>query len=90
VVLTLKWTNRRKGFRVTPMDFLILLIVLAVSVLPEDYARGYHPGAIAARIVTLFFAYEVLIGELRGELGTVAWTTVGALFLVAGRGLAGM
>lgn len=90
VVLTLKWTNRRKGFRVTPMDFLILLIVLAVSVLPEDYAREYHPGAIAARIVTLFFAYEVLIGELRGELGTVAWTTVGALFLVAGRGLAGM
>ena len=58
VILTLKWTNRREGFRVTPMDFMILLIVFAVSLLPGDYAREYHLGAIAARIVTLFFAYE--------------------------------
>jgi UDP-GlcNAc:undecaprenyl-phosphate/decaprenyl-phosphate GlcNAc-1-phosphate transferase len=68
VVLTLKWTKRREGFRVTPMDFLILFIVFAVSLLPGEYARQYHLGTIAARIVTFFFAFEVLIGELRGEL----------------------
>ena len=89
VILTLKWTNRREGFRVTPMDFLILFIVFALSLLPGDYAKEYHLVAVAARIVTLFFAYEVLIGELRGQLGPVAWSTAAALFLVALRGLVG-
>jgi UDP-GlcNAc:undecaprenyl-phosphate GlcNAc-1-phosphate transferase len=71
----------------TPMDFLIIFIVFAVSVLPGGYAKEYHLGPVAARIVTLFFAYEVLIGELRSELGFVAMTTAGALFLVAARGI---
>jgi UDP-GlcNAc:undecaprenyl-phosphate GlcNAc-1-phosphate transferase len=90
VILTLKWTRRRAGFRITPMDFLILFIVFAVAVLPGDYSKEYHLGTVAARIVTLFFAYEVLIGELRGELGPVAWSTVAALLLVAVRGLSGL
>jgi UDP-GlcNAc:undecaprenyl-phosphate GlcNAc-1-phosphate transferase len=78
------------GFRVTPMDFLILFIVFAVAVLPGDYSKEYHLGTVAARIVTLFFAYEVLIGELRGDLRPVAWSTVFALVLVAARGIAGI
>jgi UDP-GlcNAc:undecaprenyl-phosphate GlcNAc-1-phosphate transferase len=90
VVLTLKWTMRRKGFRLTPMDFLILFMVLGMSLLPGDYTKEHHLGPIAVRIIILFFSYEVLIGELRGELAPVAWTTVAALFLVAGRGLAGI
>lgn len=90
VVLTLKWTKRRKGFRLTPTDFLILFMVLGVSLLPGDYAREYHLGAIAARIATLFFSYEVLIGELGDEMGPLAWSTAGTLFLVAGRGMAGV
>jgi UDP-GlcNAc:undecaprenyl-phosphate GlcNAc-1-phosphate transferase len=90
VIMTLRWTGRREGFKMTPMDFLILFIVFALSLLPGDYAKEYHLGAVAARIVTLFFAYEVLIGELRGELGPVAWSTVVALFLVAFRGIAGV
>ena len=72
VVLTLKWTKRRKGFRLTPTDFLIVFIVLAVALLPGDYAKEYHLGPIAARIATLFFSYEVLIGELRDELGPLS------------------
>jgi len=90
VVLTLKWTKRRQGFRLTPTDFLILFMVLGVSLLPGDYAKEYHLGAIAARIATLFFSYEVLIGELRDKLGPLSWSTVAALFLVAGRSLAGV
>jgi UDP-GlcNAc:undecaprenyl-phosphate/decaprenyl-phosphate GlcNAc-1-phosphate transferase len=85
-VLTMRWTKRRQGFRWTPTDFLVALIVLSIALLPGDYAKEYHLGAIAARIAALFFAYEVLIGELRGELGSVAWPTAGALFLVALRG----
>jgi UDP-GlcNAc:undecaprenyl-phosphate GlcNAc-1-phosphate transferase len=90
MLLTLRWTGRREGFRMTPMDFLIVFIVVAASLLPEEYSKQHHLGAVATRIVTLFFAYEVLIGELRDELGLVAWSTAGALFLVALRGLLGI
>jgi UDP-GlcNAc:undecaprenyl-phosphate GlcNAc-1-phosphate transferase len=90
IVLTLRWTGRREGFRTTPMDFLILFIIVVVSLLPEGYSQQNHVGAVAARTVVLFFAYEVLIGELRGDLGPIVWTTVGALFLVAMRGLLGL
>ena len=90
VLLTLKWTKRRTGFRLTPTDFLILFMVLGVSLLPGDYAKEYHLGAIAAKIATLFFSYEVLIGELRDKLGPFAWSTAGALFLVAARSLVGV
>jgi UDP-GlcNAc:undecaprenyl-phosphate/decaprenyl-phosphate GlcNAc-1-phosphate transferase len=89
VLLTLKWTRRREGFRMTPMDFLILFIAFAVSLLPAYYTAEYHLGPVAVKIVTLFFAYEVLIGELRGELGPVTWSTVAALFVTAARGLLG-
>ena len=74
----------------TPTDFLILFLVLGVSLLPGDYAKEYHLGAIAAKIATLFFSYEVLIGELRDKLGPFAWSTAGALFLVAARSLTGI
>jgi len=90
VILTLRLTKRRQGFRLTPTDFLILFIVLGVSLLPGDYAQEYHLGAIAARIAVLFFSYEVLIGELRDRLGPLAWSTAATLFVVAGRSLAGI
>ena len=90
IILTLRWTWRKEGFRVTPMDFLILFIAVAVSLLPEAYSKQLHLGAVATRTVTLFFGYEVLIGELRGELGFVTWTTAAALLLVAARGVLGL
>jgi UDP-GlcNAc:undecaprenyl-phosphate GlcNAc-1-phosphate transferase len=90
VVLTIKGTLRGRGFRWTPTDFLVTIIVLSVALLPGDYAKEIHLGAIAARIAVLFFAYEVLIGELRDELGSVSWTTVAILFLVAARSLTGI
>ena len=90
VVLTMRATKRRQGFRLTPTDFLILFMVLAVSLLPGEYAKEYHLGPIAVRIAVLFFSYEVLIGELRDNLGPLTWATVAALFLVAARSLFGI
>ena len=34
-VMTLKFTRRQKGFKATPMDFLILVIALVVPNLPD-------------------------------------------------------
>jgi UDP-GlcNAc:undecaprenyl-phosphate GlcNAc-1-phosphate transferase len=87
VILTLKYTSRTKGFRTTPMDFLILAIVLIVPNLPDPHIRAYDMGLVAAKIVVIFFSYEVLMGELRGEFNKLGWTTVAVLTVMGLRGL---
>jgi UDP-GlcNAc:undecaprenyl-phosphate GlcNAc-1-phosphate transferase len=87
VILTLKYTSRTKGFRTTPMDFLILAIVLIVPHLPDPQIRAYGMGLVAAKIVVLFFTYEVLMGELRGEYKKLGWTTMIVLAVMGVRGI---
>jgi UDP-GlcNAc:undecaprenyl-phosphate GlcNAc-1-phosphate transferase len=80
-VLTLKFTRRKKGFKATPMDFLILVIALVVPHLPVPALAGTRMGELAVKIIVLFFGFEVLLGELRGS---TRWLTVG---VIAGLGL---
>ncbi len=86
VILTLKFTRRKKGFKISPMDFLILFIVLAVSALPDKGFRNYHLGMLASKIIILFFTYEVLMGELRGEFKKLGFMTLLATLCIALRG----
>jgi UDP-GlcNAc:undecaprenyl-phosphate GlcNAc-1-phosphate transferase len=85
-VLTLKFTRRQKGFKVTPMDFLILMIALVAPNLPDSFLRGLHMGDIAIKTIVMFFSFEVLTGELRGALRPIALGVLAALALVAVRG----
>jgi UDP-GlcNAc:undecaprenyl-phosphate GlcNAc-1-phosphate transferase len=87
VVLTLKFTRRRKGFKVTPMDFLILFIGIVVPNLPYGTIGEYPLGTIAAKVIMLFFSYEVLMGELRGQFKGLGLATMAALATVGIRGL---
>lgn len=87
LVLTLKFTRRQKGFKLSPMDFLIVFIVLVASVLPEQGLRSYHVGMLASKIILLLFAYEVLIGELRGELNRLGIINVIFVLTIALRGI---
>jgi hypothetical protein len=42
---------------------------------------------IAAKIIVFFFSFEVLVGELRGKTGTLWMVSLGAMVVVAVRGL---
>jgi len=87
VILTLKLSRRTMGFKVTPMDFLILFIALVVPNLPDEHIESYHMGILAAKIIVFFFSYDVLMLELRGRLGRFELATVAALGVIAVRGL---
>lgn len=89
VILTLKFTRRRRGFKVTPMDFLILFIALVAPYVAGTYTTHKEIGAVAAKTIMLFFSYEVLIGELRGRFDKLTFTTICALILLMARGLLG-
>ena len=87
VILTLKFTRREKGFKTTPMDFLILFVALVVPNLPDLHIHSYHLGLLAAKIIVLFFSFEVLMGELRGKFNRLGVFTVVALGVVVVRGI---
>ena len=89
VILTLKFTRRTKGFKTSPMDFLILFIALVVPNLPDERIQSFHMGLVAAKIIVLYFSYEVLIGELREDLKRLALATLPVMVVMAVRGLMG-
>jgi len=88
VLLTLKFT-RRSGFKSTPMDYLILIIALVVPNLPDERIREWQMGLIAAKIIALFFTYEILKGELRFDTKKLEITVVIALLIISVRGFIG-
>ncbi len=86
VILTLKFTRRKRGFKVTPMDFLIFFIALVAPYVAGTYTRYSEIGAMAAKTVALFFSFEVLIGELRGRFDKLTFATVCVLVALVARG----
>jgi UDP-GlcNAc:undecaprenyl-phosphate GlcNAc-1-phosphate transferase len=88
VLLTLKF-SRRSGFRITPTDFLILFVALVVPNLPDERIRTWQMSLIAAKIVVLFFTYEVLKGELRLDTKRLSVTGIMVLMVISLRGFIG-
>jgi UDP-GlcNAc:undecaprenyl-phosphate GlcNAc-1-phosphate transferase len=88
VLLTLKFT-RRKGFKTTPMDFLILLLALVVPNLPDERIKSWQMGLVAAKIIAMFFTYEILKGELRLHTKRIEITAIIALLVISIRGFIG-
>ena len=88
-ILTIKFTRRTSGFRTTPMDFLILFFALVIPNIPDSGIRQYHMGLVAAKIIALFFTYDVLMGELRGNQKWLCLNTMGALAVVSIKGFCG-
>jgi UDP-GlcNAc:undecaprenyl-phosphate GlcNAc-1-phosphate transferase len=86
VFVTLR-LSQRAGFKSTPMDFLILIVALVVPNLPDEPFQGHRMGMVAVKIIVLFFSYEVLIAELRGQLKLLSLVTIGGLIIVSLRGL---
>lgn len=89
-ILTIKFTRRTTGFQTTPMDFLIIFFALVIPNIPDDSIRRYHMGLVAAKIIVLFFTYDVLMGELRENQKWLCLNTMGALSVVSIKGFCGL
>ncbi|MBN1906827.1 MAG: undecaprenyl/decaprenyl-phosphate alpha-N-acetylglucosaminyl 1-phosphate transferase [Deltaproteobacteria bacterium] len=87
VVLTIKYTRRTKGFKASPMDFIILFAALVIPNLPDPRIEGYNLGIVAIKIIVFSFSFEVWICELRGRLAKVKFSAAAALIALAARGL---
>ncbi len=87
VIATLKFTTRKKGFKSTPMDFIILFIALIVPNLPVIHSGSEHMGLLAAKAIVFLFSYEVIIGELRGEVDKLGMAAAAAFMVVFIKGV---
>jgi UDP-GlcNAc:undecaprenyl-phosphate GlcNAc-1-phosphate transferase len=84
-VFTLKATRRREGFKLSPLDFIILFVAVLVPNLPDPAIRHFHLGLLAVKIIVIFFVFEVLIGELRGQLKRLGGGVVVALTVLVAK-----
>ncbi len=88
-VLILKLTRRKRGFKSTPMDFLILFMALVFPYFLGTYLPVKGLPIVVAKTIMFFFGYEVVMGELRGRLDGLALASAPALLAAAIRGLSG-
>ena len=77
-IMTLKFTRRRKGFKFSTLDRLILILVFILVLLPDKQVQNWHLGLLVTKVIVLFFSFEILVGELRGRLKRLV---AGALLL---------
>ncbi len=80
-LLLLKFT-RRSGYKSTPLDFLILLVVLLVPVINPQTTGSGGVGMMAVRIIVFFFTFEVIIEESRRTNWWLDMAVIGSLLLV--------
>ncbi|KAF0219940.1 MAG: glycosyl transferase family [Geobacteraceae bacterium] len=83
IIIISKFSRRKKGFHSTPMDFLIIILAVVVPNLPVEKVMEYKVGLMAAKIIMLYFSYEVLMAELRGKYNRLALSTVASLLVLA-------
>lgn len=81
--LSLRLTRRKKGLRVNPVDFLVLFITLVLFALPDLRAQF---GMVAIKTIIVYFTYEILLAEIRENMGLVSLLTLAAFAVVAVRG----
>jgi UDP-GlcNAc:undecaprenyl-phosphate GlcNAc-1-phosphate transferase len=90
VILTVKFSRRSKGFKMSTMDFLIVFIAVTVPNLTGQVMQHFNLGLLAMEIIVFFFGYEVLINELREKFDGLAMATFAATVILGVRGYAGI
>ena len=85
-MVVLRLTSRQKGFKPTPVDFLILFVALMVPKLTIGNFESSFMGIIAVKIIIFIFIYEVIIGELRGKLNHTGLLTIASFIIIFIRG----
>lgn len=83
ILLISKFSRRQGGFKSSPLDFLVIILAVAVPNLPVQGEQQYRIGLIAAKTIMLYFSYEVLLAEIRGKYNLVVASTLLALLALA-------
>jgi UDP-GlcNAc:undecaprenyl-phosphate GlcNAc-1-phosphate transferase len=82
IVVTV-FSTRQQGFRSTPLDFLILLIVLLILILPGMSFQDQRLGLVGLKCIIFYISFEVVVSDMRGKIDGVLTVTILSLFVFA-------
>jgi UDP-GlcNAc:undecaprenyl-phosphate/decaprenyl-phosphate GlcNAc-1-phosphate transferase len=85
-LMTLRFTGRKEGFHITPMDFIVMVLAIGLTALPREMFPEAVLKNVIPMILALFLGYEVLAGELRGNIQSIVWVTIISFIIVGIRG----
>jgi UDP-GlcNAc:undecaprenyl-phosphate GlcNAc-1-phosphate transferase len=77
--------NRENSFRITPLDFLVLLVAMIVPSLSEMRLGEIPLGLLVLKLVVLFFAYELILVKLSNRLVPLGMVVLWALMILGVR-----
>jgi UDP-GlcNAc:undecaprenyl-phosphate GlcNAc-1-phosphate transferase len=79
--------NRSDAFRTTPMDYLMVLVLLTLSILPAELFGTSATTEIAVKSIVLLYACELFLHEVQARWNPVSVGSVVTLGVMAFRGL---
>ena len=75
-----------KTFQITPLDYLVIILVIIVPNLPESHLEDSGIGEMAVKLVVLFYASEAIMGLKARSWDLMRIGTLVALLVVVFRG----
>ena len=74
-------------FRTTPMDYLVILIVLSVGLLTGDSTHRAYIGAMAIKLVIVFYGCEFIASRMKSRWNLLNLSSFATLAILGARGL---
>ncbi len=84
VVLTIRFTGEDR-FQTTPLDYLIVSLAAAMPFLPDMTVGDVSVSVLTAKLIVLFFAFELLLHVRSSTVSRLGWVTAWMLGGVAVR-----
>jgi UDP-GlcNAc:undecaprenyl-phosphate/decaprenyl-phosphate GlcNAc-1-phosphate transferase len=91
VLLVIAFTLRvrfshEKTFQMTPLDYLVIILVLIIPNLPEVHLEDSGIGEMAVKLIVLFYASEAVIGLKKHNCNLIRLGTFATLSILIIRG----
>ncbi|MDF0651204.1 MAG: hypothetical protein CV081_04660 [Nitrospira sp. LK265] len=79
VLLSLRF-NQENRFQTTPLDYLMVFLAVTFPLLPEVSADISHLGVFAAKLMVLFFSFELLLHAFSSRVRQLGFVSLWILF----------
>ena len=77
---------REVGFSATPMDYLVIFLILFAGILLHNLPEKSDIGLMAVKLTVLFYGCEIIAGQMRRHWSLMNLSTLGTLVILTSRG----
>ena len=89
VAVAIGFRFSKERFRITPMDFLVIVVALVVPNLPDVKIHADHVGMSVAMLIVLFYGMELVLNNMWRQWDVMRLTTYVTLAVLGLRGVIG-